>query len=632
MVKITFPDGSVREYENGVTGYQIAESISSRLAQDVLAISVNGETRDLNRAINEDAAIKLFKFEDEEGKHTFWHTSAHLMAQAIQMLYPNAKFGIGPAIENGFYYDIDFGDITLKESDFAAIEKKMMEIVATKQTLTRVDISKADAMKMFEQRGEVYKTELISELEDGKITLYEQGSFTDLCRGPHLKDVSPIKAVKITSLAGAYWRGDEKRKQLTRLYAITFPKKKMLDEYLELLEEAKKRDHRKIGKEMELFMFTDMVGKGHPDLGALKRFFESRESYEAETFVVDKFNGNPLDYSLFVLHQLPDNNAAHNALVDKVLKSQVPALFVLGQQTAYERFDRLQMGLTLNAKGSRMDEATASVNGNFGSFSTDDGIRQVESFPPLSVPFGNIATATSTQTLLYAKIGNIVTNRPLVAFGQKNGIRYGFVVGDGLWRWPLADYQQNGSSEAFGTFLDKTCTYLAQQSAKEKFVVRAEAAFAENEVITLDAELYNDNFELVNSPEVSLSVADEKGTSRNFAFARTQNAYIAAIGTLPQGRYTYNAKTFFNGKKYHKNGTFAVQKNDIEEHNLTADHSLLNTIAQNSGGQMLYPQQLSQLPELLKNRDDIRNVMFSRYKYSELIKLPWLFVAIVLLL
>jgi threonyl-tRNA synthetase len=206
----------------------------------------------------------LFKFEDEEGKHTFWHTSAHLMAQAIQMLYPNAKFGIGPAIENGFYYDIDFGDITLKESDFAAIEKKMMEIVATKQTLTRVDISKADAMKMFEQRGEVYKTELISELEDGKITLYEQGSFTDLCRGPHLKDVSPIKAVKITSLAGAYWRGDEKRKQLTRLYAITFPKKKMLDEYLELLEEAKKRDHRKIGKEMELFMFTDMVGKGLP--------------------------------------------------------------------------------------------------------------------------------------------------------------------------------------------------------------------------------------------------------------------------------------------------------------------------------------------------------------------------------
>lgn len=264
MIKVTFPDGSVREYENGTTGMQIAESISSRLAQDVLSISVNDEVRDLNRPINEDCSIKLHKFEDEEGKHTFWHTSAHLMAQAIQMLYPNAKFGIGPAIENGFYYDIDFGTEILKEADFAAIEKKMAEIVATKQTLTRKEISKADALKMFGDRGEVYKTELISELEDGKITLYEQGSFTDLCRGPHLPDVSPIKAIKITSLAGAYWRGNEKRKQLTRLYAITFPKKKMLDEYLTLMEEAKKRDHRKIGKELGLFMFTDMVGKGLP--------------------------------------------------------------------------------------------------------------------------------------------------------------------------------------------------------------------------------------------------------------------------------------------------------------------------------------------------------------------------------
>ncbi len=264
MIKVTFPDGSVREYEKGTTGMQIAESISSRLAQEVLSISVNDEVRDLNRPIDEDCSVKLHKFEDEEGKHTFWHTSAHLMAQAVQILYPNAKFGIGPAIENGFYYDIDFGETILKEADFAAIEKKMAEIVAQKQTLKRVDISKADALKMFGDRGEVYKTELISELEDGKITLYEQGSFTDLCRGPHLPDVSPIKAIKITSLAGAYWRGDEKRKQLTRLYAITFPKKKMLDEYLTLLEEAKKRDHRKIGKELELFMFTDMVGKGLP--------------------------------------------------------------------------------------------------------------------------------------------------------------------------------------------------------------------------------------------------------------------------------------------------------------------------------------------------------------------------------
>ncbi len=264
MIKVTFPDGSVREFEQGVTGMQIAESISSRLAQEVLSIGVNGEVRDLNRPITEDCSIKLFKFEDEEGKHTFWHTSAHLLAQAVQELYPNAKFGIGPAIENGFYYDIDFGEAVLKESDFAAIEKRMAEIVATKETLKRVEISKADALKMFGDRGEIYKTELISDLEDGKITLYEQGGFTDLCRGPHLPDVSPIKAIKITSLAGAYWRGDEKRKQLTRLYAISFPKKKMLDEYLALLEEAKKRDHRKIGKELGLFMFTDMVGKGLP--------------------------------------------------------------------------------------------------------------------------------------------------------------------------------------------------------------------------------------------------------------------------------------------------------------------------------------------------------------------------------
>ena len=264
MIKVTFPDGSVREYENGTTGMQIAESISQRLAQDVLSIGVNDEIRDLNPPINEDCSIKLFKWEDPEGKKTFWHTSAHLFAQAVQMIYPNVKFGIGPAIENGFYYDIDLNGYVLKDADLPAIEKKMMEIVASKQALSRVDISKADAMKMFEERGEIYKTELISELEDGKITLYEQGSFTDLCRGPHLGDVTPIKAVKLTAIAGAYWRGDEKRTQLTRVYGITFPKKKLLDEYLALLEEAKKRDHRKIGKEMELFMFSDRVGKGLP--------------------------------------------------------------------------------------------------------------------------------------------------------------------------------------------------------------------------------------------------------------------------------------------------------------------------------------------------------------------------------
>jgi len=264
MIKITFPDGSVREYEKGVNGLQIAESISSRLAQDVLACGVNGEIYDLGRPINEDASIKLYKWEDEEGKHAFWHTSAHLLAEALQELYPGIQFGIGPAIENGFYYDVDPGEVQIKEADMPAIEAKMAELVAKKEAVVRADIAKTDAMKMFGDRGETYKTELISELEDGRITTYTQGAFTDLCRGPHLMTTAPIKAIKLTSVAGAYWRGQENRKMLTRIYGITFPKKKMLDEYLILLEEAKKRDHRKIGKEMELFMFSEAVGKGLP--------------------------------------------------------------------------------------------------------------------------------------------------------------------------------------------------------------------------------------------------------------------------------------------------------------------------------------------------------------------------------
>ncbi len=264
MIKITFPDNSVREYAEGTTAMQIAESISSRLAQEVLAASVNGEVWDLTCPINQDATVKLFKWDDEEGKHAFWHSSAHLMAEALQELYPGIKFGIGPAIENGFYYDVDPGEAVIKDSDFATIEAKMMELVAKKEAIVRKDISKADALKMFGDRGEEYKVELINELEDGTITTYTQGAFTDLCRGPHIPNTSYIKAVKILSVAGAYWRGDETRKQLVRLYAITFPKKKLLDEYLNMLEEAKKRDHRKIGKELDLFMFSDTVGKGLP--------------------------------------------------------------------------------------------------------------------------------------------------------------------------------------------------------------------------------------------------------------------------------------------------------------------------------------------------------------------------------
>ncbi|MDE5773362.1 MAG: threonine--tRNA ligase [Muribaculaceae bacterium] len=264
MINITFPDGGIRQYENGVTPLQVAESISPRFAADVLAAKVNGEKWDISRPINNDANIQLFKWEDPEGKHAFWHSSAHLLAEALQELYPGVKFGIGPAIENGFYYDIDPGEHKITAEDFPKIEKKMQELVARKEAIVRADISKDDALKMFGDRGETYKCELISELEDGHITTYTQGSFTDLCRGPHIPNTSPIKAVKILSLAGAYWRGDEKRNQLVRVYGISFPKKKMLDEYLTLLEEAKKRDHRKLGKEMELFAFSETVGKGLP--------------------------------------------------------------------------------------------------------------------------------------------------------------------------------------------------------------------------------------------------------------------------------------------------------------------------------------------------------------------------------
>ncbi|WP_455100950.1 threonine--tRNA ligase [Prevotella denticola] len=266
MVKITFPDGSVREYEQGVTGYQIAESISPALARDVVSCGVNGVTTELNRPINGDATIALYKFDDEEGKHTFWHTSAHLLAEALQELYPGIQFGFGPAVENGFFYDVmPAAGQTISENDFPRIEEKMRELARKNEPVVRHDVSKADAIKEFSGDGQEYKVEHIEQdLEDGTISTYTQGHFTDLCRGPHLVSTGAIKAIKITSVAGAFWRGDAKREQMTRIYGITFPKKKMLDEYLVMLEEAKKRDHRKIGKEMELFMFSDRVGKGLP--------------------------------------------------------------------------------------------------------------------------------------------------------------------------------------------------------------------------------------------------------------------------------------------------------------------------------------------------------------------------------
>ena len=264
MINITFPDGSVRQYEAGVNGLDIAKSISPRLASDVLAVSVNNEIYDLLRPINSDASIRLHKWEDAEAKKTFWHSSSHLMAEALEAIFPGVKFGIGPAIETGFYYDVDLGDKNITEADLKKIEDKMIELARTKETFVRKDISKEEAMKTYTEKGDEYKCDLIKDLEDGTITFYTNGNFTDLCRGPHIVDTSVIKAVKLTSIAGAYWRGNENNKMLTRIYGVTFPKKSMLDEYLQMIEEAKKRDHRKLGKELELFAFSQRVGQGLP--------------------------------------------------------------------------------------------------------------------------------------------------------------------------------------------------------------------------------------------------------------------------------------------------------------------------------------------------------------------------------
>ena len=263
MVKVTFPDGSVREFAKGTTAFQVAESISPRLAADSLAAEVNGATVEMMRAIDCDCTIKFFKWDDAEGKHAFWHTSSHLLAEALEALYPGIKFGIGPAIDNGFYYDVD-SPVAITEADLATIEQKMVELSRNKEALVRTEVSKADALKTFTEKGDQYKVELITDLEDGTISFYTNGAFTDLCRGPHIPNTGYIKAIKLTSVAGAYWRGNEKNKMLTRIYGISFPKKSMLDEYLALLEEAKKRDHRKLGKELELFTFSQRVGQGLP--------------------------------------------------------------------------------------------------------------------------------------------------------------------------------------------------------------------------------------------------------------------------------------------------------------------------------------------------------------------------------
>ncbi|MCJ8209699.1 threonine--tRNA ligase [Mucilaginibacter sp. RS28] len=264
MINITLPDGSVRQYDKGITSMQIAQSISEGLARNVLAAEVNGQVWDATRPIEHDSAVKLLTWNDANGKSTFWHSSAHLMAEALEALYPGTKFGIGPAIETGFYYDVDFGDRVFSQEDFKAIEDKMIELAKAKEDYIRKPVSKADAIEYFTEKGDEYKLDLIKDLPDGSITFYSQGNFTDLCRGPHIPNTGFIKAVKLMNVAGAYWRGDETRKQLTRIYGVTFPKASELTDYLKLIEEAKKRDHRKLGKELELFAFSEKVGMGLP--------------------------------------------------------------------------------------------------------------------------------------------------------------------------------------------------------------------------------------------------------------------------------------------------------------------------------------------------------------------------------
>jgi threonyl-tRNA synthetase len=265
MINITFPDGSVKQYSNGISSLEIAEQISPRLAREVYAATVNGEVIDLTRPVNSDSTLKLHKWDDEQGKHAFWHSSAHLLAEALESLYPGIKFGIGPAIENGFYYDVDPGEgKTITDNELPVIENRMKELAAKNLVYTRKEVSKKEALELFAEKGDQYKVELIGELEDGTITLYTQGGFTDLCRGPHLPSTEPIKAIKLLNVAGAYWRGNEKNRMLTRIYGITYPKQKLLDEYLLFLEEARKRDHRRIGKELELFTFSPKVGMGLP--------------------------------------------------------------------------------------------------------------------------------------------------------------------------------------------------------------------------------------------------------------------------------------------------------------------------------------------------------------------------------
>lgn len=371
----------------------------------------------------------------------------------------------------------------------------------------------------------------------------------------------------------------------------------------------------------------------HPDIGLLKRNFEGSETYGLEFFTGDDSPKTAEGYNLFVFHQLPSQTPKHNTLVNNVLKKQIPALFILGSQTDLQQFNALQLGLTINRRSVQTDEATPVFNSNFANFSFSDGFAQkIEQFPPLSVPFGEYRLSPAVRTLLSAKIGKANSENPILCFSQKQGVRYGMLIGDGLWKWGLADYSQNSSHETVSELLDKVAVYLSAEKNTEHFRISGKSIFTENDVVAFEAELYDDNYVQTNVPEVSFSLKNESGENQDFTFGRQGNGYMLSLGNLPKGKYGYTAKTALAGKKYSKTGVFVVEESALEELTLTADHLLLNTMATETGGKMVYPDEMENLPEMISRCSGMKNVIYENTKYSELLNLPWIFVFIILLL
>lgn len=371
----------------------------------------------------------------------------------------------------------------------------------------------------------------------------------------------------------------------------------------------------------------------NPDMGLLKRCFEDSKTYDLDFFVTDEFSGPVEKYNLFVFHQLPSKNPKHNALVTSVLKKQVPAFFILGSQTDFPQFNALQLGLAINRGSEQTDEATPVLNGSFTNFSFSGGFAQkTEQFPPIAVPFGEYRISPSVQTLLSAKIGRTMTGNPILCFSQKQGIRYGIFVGDGFWKWGMADYSQNASHETVSELLDRIVVYLSAEKNTEHFRISGKNAFSGNEVVAFEAELYDDNYAQTNTPDVLFSLKNESGEVSEFKFGRQGGGYRLSLGNLPEGKYVYEVETSLAGKKYAKSGSFVVEESVLEEMTLTANHLLLNTMAEETGGEMVPLQEMGVLPDLISQHSDIKNVIYEDTRYSELLNLPWVLVFTVLLL